>query len=110
MNNTVRTPENKFCPLELAVNTISGKWKIPIIWQIHKGMKRPSEFLRHIAKVDRRVLTQQLKEMERDGLLVKEVFNELPPRVEYTLTETGRELVTILWQLNEWGNRLAAGK
>ncbi|MBL1219544.1 helix-turn-helix transcriptional regulator [Chryseobacterium sp. L7] len=98
--------ENKICPLEAAVNTISGKWKIPIVWQIHEGKKRPSEFLRGIAKVDRRVLNQHLNEMVEDGILVKQVFNELPPRVEYSLTELGEKLVKILWHLNDWGKLL----
>ncbi|MGC5743101.1 winged helix-turn-helix transcriptional regulator [Chryseobacterium sp. NFX27] len=101
-----KADENKICPLEVAVNTISGKWKIPIVWQINEGKKRPSEFLRGIAKVDRRVLNQQLNEMVEDGILTKQSFNELPPRVEYTLTELGKKLVEILWQLNDWGKLL----
>lgn len=96
----------KQCPLEFAVKAISGKWKIPIIWQMHLGEKRPSEFLRGIAKVDRRVLNQQLKEMMEAGLITKESFNELPPRVEYSLTELGQGLVKVLWELNEWGKLL----
>ncbi|RWW93765.1 winged helix-turn-helix transcriptional regulator [Flavobacterium cerinum] len=106
MKTKERTIEEKICPLEFAVNTISGKWKIPIVWQINEGKKRPSEFLRGIGKVDRRVLNQQLKEMEKDGILVKEAFNELPPRVEYSLTETGKSLVEVLWLLNKWGETL----
>lgn len=106
METKERTEENKICPLEVAVNTISGKWKIPIVWQINEGKKRPSEFLRGIAKVDRRVLNQQLSEMVEDGILIKQSFNELPPRVEYTLTELGGKLVEILWQLNDWGKLL----
>lgn len=106
METKERTEENKICPLEVAVNTISGKWKIPIVWQINEGKKRPSEFLRGIAKVDRRVLNQQLNEMVEDGILEKQSFNELPPRVEYTLTELGQKLVGILWQLNDWGKLL----
>lgn len=105
-----RAEENKICPLEVAVNTISGKWKIPIVWQINEGKKRPSEFLRGIAKVDRRVLNQQLAEMVEDGILMKHSFNELPPRVEYTLTELGKKLVKILWQLNDWGKLLIPEK
>lgn len=96
----------KKCPLEIAVNTISGKWKIPIIWQMNEGKKRPCEFLRGITIVDRRVLNKQLKEMEQDGLIVREIFKELPPRVEYTLTELGEKLVKILWELNDWGKLL----
>ena len=106
MKTEERATENKICPLEIAVNSISGKWKIPIVWQINEGKKRPSEFLRGIANVDRRVLNQQLNEMVEDGILTKESFNELPPRVEYSLTEIGEKLVEILWQLNDWGKLL----
>ncbi|MFP3597965.1 winged helix-turn-helix transcriptional regulator [Chryseobacterium sp. SIMBA_029] len=106
MKTKERAEENKICPLEVAVNSISGKWKIPIVWQIHEGKKRPSEFLRGIAKVDRRVLNQQLSEMVDSGILTKQSFNELPPRVEYQLTELGKKLVLIFWQLNDWGKLL----
>lgn len=100
----------KICPLEFAVNAISGKWKIPIIWRINEGEKRPSEMLRGIVKVDRRVLNQQLKELEIDGVLSKRSFNELPPRVEYTLTPLGMQLVDVLWKLNAWGELLLQEK
>ncbi|WEK68249.1 MAG: helix-turn-helix domain-containing protein [Candidatus Chryseobacterium colombiense] len=110
MKTEEKAEENKICPLEIAVNTISGKWKIPIVWQINEGKKRPSEFLRGIAKVDRRVLNQQLNEMVEDGILEKQSFNELPPRVEYTLTELGEKLIEILWQLNDWGKLLIPEK
>lgn len=105
-----RATENKICPLEIAVNSISGKWKIPIVWQINEGKKRPSEFLRGIANVDRRVLNQQLNEMIEAGILEKVSFNELPPRVEYSLTEIGEKLVLVLWQLNDWGKLLTDQK
>lgn len=105
-----RVAENKICPLEIAVNSISGKWKIPIVWQINEGKKRPSEFLRGIANVDRRVLNKQLNEMIKDGILTKESFNELPPRVEYSLTEIGEKLIEILWQLNDLGKLLIPEK
>lgn len=104
------TAENKICPLEIAVNSISGKWKVPIVWQINEGKKRPSEFLKGIGKVDRRVLNKQLSEMIEDGILTKESFNELPPRVEYSLTDIGEKLVEILWQLNDWGKLLIPEK
>ena len=107
MNTKKLAIEKKVCPLEKAVNTISGKWKIAIVWQINEGKKRPSEFLRGIDNVDRRVLNQQLSEMVNDGLLTKTSFNELPPRVEYALTSLGKALVAILWDLNEWGKSLS---
>ncbi len=98
--------EEKVCPLEFAVNAISGKWKIPIVWRINEGEKRPSEMLKGIGKVDRRVLNQHLKELQQDGILSKKIFNELPPRVEYSLTPLGEKLVLVLWELNDWGNVL----
>lgn len=106
MKITRRAIEEKICPLEFAVNAISGKWKIPIVWRINEGEKRPSEMLRGIVKVDRRVLNQQLKELEQDGILSKKNFNELPPRVEYSLTPLGEKLVEVLWKLNDWGEAL----
>lgn len=106
MKTKEQTIIEKVCPLEIAVNTISGKWKIPIVWRINEGEKRPSEMLRGIAKVDRRVLNKHLGEMVSDGILVKQSFNELPPRVEYSLTPLGEKLVEVLWQLNAWGNLL----
>ncbi|WP_139418648.1 winged helix-turn-helix transcriptional regulator [Chryseobacterium mulctrae] len=110
MKTGERTMENKICPLEIAVNSISGKWKVPIVWQINEGKKRPSEFLKGIGKVDRRVLNKQLSEMIEDGILSKKSFNELPPRVEYSLTEIGERLIEILWQLNDWGKLLIPEK
>ncbi|QJB35481.1 helix-turn-helix transcriptional regulator [Chitinophaga oryzae] len=106
MKTKDRVIEEKICPLEFAVNAISGKWKIPIVWQINEGKKRPSEFLRGIGNVDRRVLNQQLKELETAGIISRESFNEVPPRVEYRLTALGKELVKVLWQLNDWGDLL----
>lgn len=106
MKTKGRTIEEKVCPLEFAVNAISAKWKVPIVWRINEGEKRPSEMLRGIAKVDRRVLNQHLKELEQDGILTKKIYNELPPRVEYSLTELGEKLVEVLWKLNDWGKVL----
>lgn len=106
MKTKERAIEAKICPLEFAVNAISGKWKVPIVWRINEGEKRPSEMLRGIVKVDRRVLNEQLKELVRDGILTKEVFDELPPRVEYSLTPLGEQLVDVLWKLNDWGKVL----
>lgn len=110
MKTKERTIEEKICPLEFAVNAISGKWKIPIVWRINEGEKRPSEMLRGIAKVDRRVLNQQLNELVADGILIKESFNELPPRVEYSLTPLGKKLIDVLWKLNAWGDLLLETK
>lgn len=75
------------------------------MWRINEDEKRPSEMLRGIAKVDRRVLNQQLTEMIVDGILTKQSFNELPPRVEYSLIPFSEKLVEALWKLNDWGKQ-----
>ena len=94
------------CPLEKAVKTISGTWKIPIIWHIRRGQLRPSELLRAIEGIDRRVLNHQLAQLIGDGLLAKETYAEVPPRVEYRLTARGEELFSILLKLHDWGEQL----
>lgn len=106
MKTDTLSTQEKICTLEIAVKAISGKWKIPIIWQISQGLRRPSEFVRAIPNADRRVLNQHLKELERDGILHRIVFNELPPRVEYELTDMAKDLSGILWDLNDWGKHL----
>jgi DNA-binding HxlR family transcriptional regulator len=103
MKNKIRVADNKICALEHAVNTISGKWKIPIVWHLQQGLRRPSEFFYHIADINRRVLSRQLKELEESGLVTKQIVKLKPLEVEYHLTETGDRLVKILWQLNAWG-------
>lgn len=108
MKNKIRVAENKICALEHAVNTISGKWKIPIVWHLQQGLRRPSDFFYHIADMNRRVLSRQLKELEESGLVTKHIVKLKPLEVEYHLTETGDSLVKILWQLDAWGEKLLA--
>lgn len=106
MKNKIRVVANKICPLEHAVNTISGKWKIPIVWHLHHGVKRPSDFFLHIADINRRVLTRQLKELEESRIIEKVVIKQKPLEVEYRLTPSGKSLIEALWKLNDWGNSL----
>ncbi|MBC8985015.1 helix-turn-helix transcriptional regulator [Pedobacter sp. N36a] len=106
MKTKLRITENKICPLEHAVNTISGKWKIPIVWHLHQGVKRPADFFLHIADMNRRVLTRQLKELEESGIIFKTIIKEKPLEVEYELSSSGNQLVAALWNLNDWGIEL----
>lgn len=106
MKTKLRVSENKICPLEHAVNTISGKWKIPIVWHLNQGVKRPADFFLHIADMNRRVLTRQLKELEDSGIIFKTIIKEKPLEVEYQLTSSGDQLVSTLWKLNDWGIEL----
>lgn len=90
------------CPLGKAMSALGSKWK-PIIVLVIKDRKlRFGELAVRINVISRKVLTDQLREMQTDGLIIREEFKELPPRVEYSLTEKGLALLPILYQLQEW--------
>lgn len=90
------------CPLGKAMSALGSKWK-PIIVLVIKDRKlRFGELAVRINVISRKVLTDQLREMEADGLIIREEFKELPPRVEYSLTEKGLALLPILYKLEEW--------
>jgi DNA-binding HxlR family transcriptional regulator len=90
-------------PVEHALHAIGGKWKPMILWQLLEGTRRFAEIQRAIPEVSAKVLTEQLRELEADGLLGRAVFAEVPPRVEYTLTALGRGLESVLAALCDWG-------
>lgn len=86
---------------------ISDKWKVLIICKLRKGTLRFNELKRELQGVTQRVLTHQLRELEADGLVKRTIYAEVPPRVEYALTEVGRTLVPILDNLEEWAEEHA---
>jgi DNA-binding HxlR family transcriptional regulator len=93
------------CGLDAAVDVGAGKWKPLILWELHRGVRRFGEFRRGVAGVSEKMLIQQLRELEADGLVHREVYREVPPRVEYSLTEFGESLNTALLPLGHWGER-----
>ena len=92
------------CGLDLVKEVIYGKWKIHLIYFIAEGNKRPGELQRKIPRAARRVLNVQLNEMESHGLISKKIYAELPPKVEYSLTELGQSLLPIVTALGKWGD------
>jgi len=90
------------CPLGKAMSALGSKWKPIIVLVIKDRRLRFGELAVRIKVISRKVLTDQLREMETDGLVIREEFKELPPRVEYSLTEKGLALLPILYQLEEW--------
>lgn len=98
-----KIPIDLECGVTIYDLMVGGKWKPYLINCMNRGIKRPSEFQRIIPGATKRVLRQQLNEMERMGLVTKEVFAEVPLRTEYTLTERGRSLLPIIRQMDEWG-------
>jgi DNA-binding HxlR family transcriptional regulator len=92
------------CEMELTVYLISGKWKIPIIWNLKEGTMRFAEIKRQLGSVTPKMLTQQLRELEEASLVKRLIYAEMPPRVEYSLTEDAISILPILKQLSQWGN------
>lgn len=93
------------CPVEASVNLIGGKWKSIILWHLHAdGTLRFSEIRRRVQNVTQRTMTNQLRELEQDGLIHREVYPQVPPKVEYSLTDLGRSFSPILVALKEWGD------
>ncbi|MEM7489818.1 MAG: helix-turn-helix domain-containing protein [Pseudomonadota bacterium] len=94
---------NAGCPVEAALELIGQKWKGIALWHLSRGTLRFTELKRAAGTVTQRMLTKQLRELEADGLIHREVYPEVPPRVEYSLTDRGRTLVPILRALRDWG-------
>ena len=91
------------CPMEATLDLIGGKWKGVILFRLSEGTKRFNELHRLLQRVTPRSLTRQLRELEADGLVHREVYAEVPPRVEYSLTDKGRTLEPVLDELINWG-------
>ena len=91
------------CPVELGLNILSGKWKLKILWHLSKGTIRFNELQRLLGNITTKTLTEQLRELEEARIILRTVFPEVPPRVEYSLSEIGITLKPILKGLCEWG-------
>ena len=96
------------CPVETTLTLIGDKWKVLILRDLMPGTKRFGELKKSIGSVSQKVLTAQLRDMEQNGLVHREVFAEVPPRVEYSLTELGRSLKPILDSIWNWGEEFKA--
>lgn len=92
------------CSVEAAIGLIDGKWKSVILFHLMSGHLRFSEIRRHIENVTPRMLTNQLRELEEDGLIDRKVYPQVPPKVEYSLSPLGRSMEPILLALKQWGD------
>jgi len=92
------------CGIDAAMDVVSGKWKSLILWELaHHGVRRFGELRRGLPGVSEKMLIQHLREMEQDGLIHRQAYGEVPPKVEYSLTEDGRSLNEALAPLGAWG-------
>jgi len=94
------------CPAERTLDLIHGRWKVPILWELFRGgTMRFSELRRALGSCTQKMLAQQLREMERDGLVKRKVYAEVPPKVEYSLTPAGASLKPVVDAMVEWATR-----
>ena len=93
------------CPITLTFELIGGRYKAPLLWGIHEGVVRYGAMRKNLAMITEKMLTQQLRELEADGLITRTVFAEVPPRVEYSLTELGKTLIPVLEVIEAWGEK-----
>ncbi|MEA9414889.1 helix-turn-helix domain-containing protein [Flavobacterium sp. PL02] len=98
-----KIPIDYNCGLTVAMEVVGSKWKFCLLDEISKGIKRPKDLVKEIRGISKRVLQNQLKELEFHGLLSKTVYTEVPLRVEYYLTETGESLLPLIVALDKWG-------
>ncbi|MDQ6420244.1 helix-turn-helix domain-containing protein [Paenibacillus sp. LHD-117] len=101
--NVDSCPNKEGCPVEYTLSIIGGKWKSILLYHMIDSDKRFNEFRRICPDITQRMLTLQLRELENDGIVHREVYKQIPPKVEYSLTELGRTLVPIILQMKAWG-------
>ena len=97
--------ERASCPVERTLEVIGGRWKVLILRELFSGVKRFGQLHRALYGITQKMLTQQLREMEEDGIVHREVYLQVPPKVEYSLTPLGESLKPILDSMHEWGIR-----
>lgn len=98
------------CPVATTINLIGNKWKLLIIRDLTGGKKRFGELRKSLTGISQRVLTQNLRELESDGLIDRAVYAEVPPRVEYSLNAMGMSLKPVIDSMADWGTRYKTGK
>jgi DNA-binding HxlR family transcriptional regulator len=101
-----RTDSKRYhVPFEATLDVIAGKWKTFILYLLHRQSMRTGELRRAIPDITQKMLTQQLRELEADGVIIRTAYKEAPPRVEYELSEFGQQLYPVLAPMCEWGKK-----
>ncbi|MBD2254187.1 winged helix-turn-helix transcriptional regulator [Nostoc parmelioides] len=110
MKAEAQKDEKLTCEVETTLKVIGGRWKVLIIRELMLGVKRFGELQRALPGITQKMLTQQLREMEDDGIIHRQVYAQIPPKVEYSLTPLGESLQPILYAMHEWGVKHLANK
>jgi DNA-binding HxlR family transcriptional regulator len=91
------------CPAEITLQVIGGRWKVVILWSLFEGTKRFSDLCRSMPGITQKMLTQQLRELEYDRIVLRKVYPQVPPKVEYSVTSLGRSLKPVVNAIHLWG-------
>ncbi|NOK59353.1 MAG: transcriptional regulator [Chloroflexi bacterium AL-W] len=102
VNQVLPYQHEEQCPVEIALDMVGGKWKSLIIYYLLPGTMRFNQLRRAIPGATQQMLTRQLRELEQDGIIHREVYAQVPPKVEYSLTASGRSLGPVLEQMGQW--------
>ena len=108
MTASERASEKASCPVEFTLKAIGGRWKVLILRELFVDTCRFNQLHRALAGITQKMLTQQLRELESDGIIHREVYKQVPPKVEYSLTSKGRSLRSVLDAMHEWGEQFEA--
>lgn len=104
MVSEMKNSKNYHCPVEATLDVIGGKWKPLILWQLREETLRFSGLQLNMPGISPKMLTKQLRELEGDGLVLRKVYPEIPPKVEYSLTSFGKTVIPVLDSLCQWGS------
>lgn len=101
----IKCKNNEYkCTMEVTLDLIGGKWKALILWHLAAKTLRFSELRKMVPQATQKMLTQQLRDLEEDGLIIRKVYAEVPPKVEYSLSDFGKSLIPLLQMMCKWGN------
>lgn len=102
-NTALELEDGSWCPIDLVLHVIGARWTVPIVKDLSKGARRPSELSKTLKGISPKTLTERLRDLEKWGLVDRKAYEEIPPRVEYSLTERGQELLYVMEALRDIG-------
>lgn len=94
-----------YCPVDLTLSVIGGRWKGLVFWNLRDGAKRFGELKKILVGINDKMLTQVLRELEKNGIVNRKVYEVIPPKVEYSLTKEGKKLLPVMKQMSDWGEK-----
>ncbi len=95
-----------YCPVDLTLSVIGGRWKGLVFWNLRDGTKRYGEMKKSLIGINDKMLTQVLRDLEKNGVVSRKVYEVIPPKVEYSLTKEGKKLLPVMQLMQDWGNNL----